>query len=219
MDLFVEIDRYIDGLFAPQDVALAFALAEARAEGLPAIQISAGQGKLLYLLAKLAGARRILEIGTLGGYSTIWLGRALPADGFMVTLELEPAHARVAAKSLHRARLLEQVELMVGPALESLETLVSRGADPFDLVFLDADKGNYSNYFRSIMRLVRPGSLILADNVIRAGAVADPGADDPAAVGAREFNALIAADPRLEAVVMQQVGVKGHDGMALARVK
>ncbi|HZZ90368.1 MAG TPA: O-methyltransferase [Caulobacteraceae bacterium] len=219
MERFGEIDGYIDRLFAPDDPALAFALAEARAEGLPAIQISAGQGKLLYLLAKLAGARRILEIGTLGGYSTIWLGRALPPSGFLVTLELEPAHARVAAKSLHRAGLLERVELMVGPALSSLETLAGRGVDSFDLVFLDADKVNYSNYFRSIMPLVRPGSLILADNVIRGGAVTDPATDDPSAIGARDFNALIAADDRLEAIVVQQVGVKGHDGLAIARVK
>ena len=218
-ELFVTLDRYIDGLFAPEDEALAFAVEEARAEGLPPIQVSAGQGKLLYLLAKLVGARRILEVGTLGGYSAIWLARALPADGFMVTLELEPAHARVAAKSLHRARLLEQVELIVGPALESLPTLVERGVDPFDLVFLDADKVNYTNYFNSIMRMVRPGSLILADNVIRAGTILAPRDDDPSAGAARDFNAMIAADQRLEAIVVQQVGIKGHDGLAICRVK
>jgi len=218
-DLFVTIDRYIDGLFAPEDEPLKAALAEARAEGLPPIQVSPGQGKLLYLLAKLVGARRILEVGTLGGYSTIGLARALPADGFMVTLELDPAHARVAAKSLHRARLLEQVELIVGPALESLPTLVARGAGPFDVVFLDADKVNYPNYYVSIMQMVRPGSLILADNVIRAGTVLDPQDDDPSAGAARDFNAMIAADERLEAIVLQQVGIKGHDGLAIARVK
>jgi predicted O-methyltransferase YrrM len=218
-DLFVTIDRYIDGLFAPEDEPLKAALAEAHAEGLPRIQVSPGQGKLLYLLAKLVGARRILEVGTLGGYSTIWLARALPADGFMVTLELDPAHARVAAKSLHRARVLEQVELIVGPALESLPTLVARGEGPFDVVFLDADKVNYPNYYVSIMQMVRPGSLILADNVIRAGTVLDPQDDDPSAGAARDFNAMIAADPRLEAIVLQQVGIKGHDGLAIARVR
>jgi predicted O-methyltransferase YrrM len=218
-DLFITIDGYIDGLFAPEDEALTAAVEEARAEGLPQIQVSAGQGKLLYLLAKLVGARRILEIGTLGGYSAIWLARALPADGFMVTLELEPAHARVAAKSLHRAGLLEQVELIVGPALESLPTLADRGVDPFDLVFLDADKVNYPNYFKSIMRMVRPGSLILADNVIRAGTILHPRDNDPSAGAARAFNAMIAADERLEAIVIQQVGIKGHDGLAIARVK
>jgi caffeoyl-CoA O-methyltransferase len=218
-DLFVALDRYIDDLFAPEDDALLAAVAEARAEGLPQIQVSPGQGKLLYLLARLVGARRILEVGTLGGYSTIWLARALPDDGFMVTLELEPAHARVAAKSLHRAGLLERVELMVGPALESLPTLAARGVDPFDVVFLDADKVNYPNYYASIMRIVRPGSLILADNVIRAGTVLDPTDDDPSSGAARAFNAMIAADERLEAIVLQQVGVKGHDGLAIARVK
>ena len=218
-DLFVALDRYIDALFAPEDPALTAALEEARIEGLPQIQVSAGQGKLLYLLAKLVGARRILEVGTLGGYSAIWLARALPEGGFMVTLELEPAHARVAAKSLHRAGLLEKVELIVGPALESLPTLADRGVDPFDLVFLDADKVNYANYFRSIMRMVRPGSLILADNVIRAGTVLDPKDDDPSAGAARDFNAMIAADTRLEAIVLQQVGIKGHDGLAIMRVK
>jgi predicted O-methyltransferase YrrM len=218
-DLFVTIDGYIDALFAPEDEALRAAVAEARSEGLPQIQVSPGQGKLLYLLAKLAGARRILEVGTLGGYSAIWLARALPADGFMVTLELEPAHARVAAKSLHRAGLLEKVELIVGPALESLPTLADRGVDPFDVVFLDADKVNYPNYFRSIMRMVRSGSLILADNVIRAGTILAPRDDDPSAGAARDFNAMIAADGRLEAIVLQQVGIKGHDGLAIARVK
>ena len=154
-DLFVTIDGYIDALFAPEDEALRAAVAEARSEGLPQIQVSPGQGKLLYLLAKLAGARRILEVGTLGGYSAIWLARALPPDGFMVTLELEPAHARVAAKSLHRAGLLEKVELIVGPALESLPTLADRGVDPFDVVFLDADKVNYPNYFRVQHQIAR----------------------------------------------------------------
>jgi predicted O-methyltransferase YrrM len=218
-DLFVDLDRYIDDLFAPEDAALRGAVAESRAGGLPQIQVSAGQGKLLYLLAKLVGARRILEIGTLGGYSAIWLARALPDDGFLMTLELEPAHAKVAAKSLAHAGLLEKVELVVGSALESLPRLADRGEGPFDLVFLDADKVNYSNYFVSIMRMVRPGSLILADNVIRAGAVLDPRDDDPSAGAARDFNAMIAADGRLEAIVIQQVGIKGHDGLAIARVK
>ena len=218
-DLFVVLDRYIDDLFAPEDQALQAAVAEARNEGLPQIQVSAGQGKLLYLLAKLVGARRILEIGTLGGYSAIWLARALPDDGFMVTLELEPVHAKVAAKSLAQAGLLEKVELIVGSALESLPRLADRGEGPFDLVFLDADKVSYGAYFKSIMRMVRPGSLILADNVIRAGTVLNPQDDDPSAGAARDFNAMIAADDRLEAIVIQQVGIKGHDGLAIARVK
>ena len=217
--LWAAVDDYTTDLLMPADPALEAALAASDAAGLPAIGVSPSQGKLLMLLAQLAGASRILEIGTLGGYSTIWLARALPVDGFMVTLELEPAHAKVAAKSLAHAGLLERVELIVGSALESLPRLADRGEGPFDLVFLDADKVNYSNYFTSIMRMVRPGSLILADNVIRAGTVLDPRDDDPSAGAARDFNAMIAADARLEAIVVQQVGIKGHDGLAIARVK
>jgi predicted O-methyltransferase YrrM len=218
-DLFVALDRYIDGLFAPEDAALTAALADASAAGLPPIQVSAGQGKLIYLLAKLVGARRILEVGTLGGYSTIWLARALPADGQLITLELERRHAEVAGRNVARAGLAEKVEIIVGPALESLPALAERAAGPFDLVFLDADKVNYPSYFKEIMRMVRPGALILGDNVIRAGTVLDPRPEDPSAGAARDFNALLAADERLEAVVIQQVGVKGHDGLAIARVK
>jgi predicted O-methyltransferase YrrM len=218
-DLFVTLDGYIDGLFAPDDPVLTAALADADAAGLPAIQVSAGQGKFLYLLAKLVGARRILEVGTLGGYSTIWLGRALPEGGRLVTLELERRHADVAAGNVERAGLAENVEIIVGSALENLPALAARGQPPFDLVFLDADKVNYPAYFLQIMRMVRPGSLILADNVIRAGTVLKPRPEDPSAGAAREFNAMLAADERLEAIVLQQVGVKGHDGIAIARVK
>ena len=218
-DLFVRLDGYIDGLFAPEDPVLTQALADARAAGLPEIQVSAGQGKFLYMLAKLSGARRILEIGALGGYSTLWLARALPEGGRMVTLELERRHAEVAAGNIERAGLADKVEVIVGPALESLPALAARSQVPFDLVFLDADKVNYPAYFREVMRMVRPGALILADNVIRAGTVLDPQPNDPSAGAARDFNAMIAADPRLESIVLQQVGVKGHDGLAISRVK
>jgi predicted O-methyltransferase YrrM len=218
-ELFVTLDGYIDGLFAPEDPVLSAALADAQAAGLPEIQVSPGQGKFLYLLAKLVGARRILEVGTLGGYSSIWLARALPEGGRMVTLELERRHADVAAGNLERARLADKVEIVVGPALESLPALAARSPVPFDLVFLDADKVNYPAYFQQIMRMTRPGSLILADNVIRAGTVLNPRPSDPSAGAAREFNAMIAADPRLESIVLQQVGVKGHDGLAISRVK
>jgi predicted O-methyltransferase YrrM len=218
-ELFVTLDGYIDGLFAPEDPVLTAALADAQAAGLPEIQVSPGQGKFLYLLAKLAGARRILEVGTLGGYSTLWLARALPEGGRMVTLELERRHADVAAGNIARAGLAEKVEIIVGPALESLPTLAARSQIPFDLVFLDADKVNYPAYFQAIMRMVRPGALILADNVIRAGTVLNPRPEDPSAAAARDFNAMIAADPRLESIVLQQVGVKGHDGLAISRVK
>ena len=218
-ELFVTLDGYIDGLFAPEDPVLTAALADADAGGLPEIQVSPGQGKFLYLLAKLAGARRILEVGTLGGYSTIWLARALPEGGRLVTLELERRHADVAAGNVERAGLVEKVEIIVGPALDSLPALAARSQIPFDLVFLDADKVNYSAYFREIMKMARPGMLILADNVIRAGTVLNPQPNDPSAGAARDFNAMIAADPRLESIVLQQVGVKGHDGIAISRVK
>ncbi len=218
-DLFTTIDGYIDGLFAPEDDALKAALADAKAAGLPQIQVSAGQGKLLYLLAKLVGARRILELGTLAGYSTIWLARALPADGRLVTLEFDPKHAGVARGNLARAGLAEKAEVVVGAALDTLPGVVDRTDAPFDLAFLDADKVNYSNYFPHLMRGLRPGGLLLADNVIRAGTVLAPKDSDPSAGAARAFNALVAADPRLEAIVLQQVGVKGHDGLAIARVK
>ena len=216
-DIFTQVDRYIDDLFAPEDAALTGALERSRAAGLPEIQISAGQGKFLYLLAKLVGARNILELGTLGGYSTIWLARALPEGGKLTTLEYEPHHAEVARANIAAAGLADKVEVVVGAALDTLPGVIDAADAPFDLVFVDADKANYPNYFHQIMRGVRPGALILGDNVIRRGGVLDPGRDINSA-GARAFNALIAADPRLEAVVLQQVGIKGHDGLAVARV-
>jgi len=217
-DIFTRVDRYIDDLFAPEDAALTGALERSRAGGLPDIQVSAGQGKFLYLMAKLVGARRILELGTLAGYSTIWLARALPADGRLTTLEFDPHHAEVARANLAVAGLADKVEVVVGAALDTLPGVIDRADAPFNLVFVDADKVNYPNYFNQIMRGVRSGSLILGDNVIRRGGVLDPATKDPNAAGARAFNALIAADPRLEAVVLQQVGIKGHDGLAVARV-
>jgi predicted O-methyltransferase YrrM len=218
-ELLTQVDRYIDALFAGEDAHLAAALAQSRAAGLPDIQISAGQGKFLYLLAKITGARRILELGTLGGYSTIWLARALPPDGQLVTLEYEPRHAEVARANLARTGVAHKVEVVVGPALDTLPGVIERAGAPFDLVFLDADKVNYSNYLRLVMAAVRSGSVILADNVVRQGAVLDPAPADESAAAARDFNVLLAADDRLEAVILQQVGVKGHDGLAIARVR
>jgi predicted O-methyltransferase YrrM len=218
-DLFNRVDRYIDALFIADDPPLTSALEASRAAGLPDIQVSAGQGKFLYLLAKMTGARRILELGTLGGYSTIWLARALPPDGALVTLEYEPRHAAVARGNLARAGVADKVEVVVGPALSTLPGVIERAAAPFDLVFLDADKVNYSNYLRLIMGAVRSGSVILADNVVRGGAVAEATPGDPSAAAARDFNALLAGDDRLEAVILQQVGIKGHDGLAIARVR
>jgi predicted O-methyltransferase YrrM len=216
-ELFSAVDRYIDGLFAVEDEALKEAAAASKAAGLPEIQVSAGQGKFLYLLARLAGARRILELGTLGGYSTIWLARALPDDGKLVTLEYEARHAEVAKANLARAGLAGKVEVMVGAALDTLPVVIHQADAPFDFVFIDADKINYPAYLKQVMRVVRPGSLILADNVIRGGGVLAP--RDSASFATNAFNAAIASEDRLEAVILQQVGVKGHDGLAIARVK
>jgi predicted O-methyltransferase YrrM len=215
---FEAIDDYICRHFVPPDPMLDAALRAAEEAGLPRIQISAVQGKLLYLLAKIAGARRILEIGTLGGYSTIWLGRALPPDGTLITLELDPRHAEVAGANLARAGLSDRVEIMVGPAMESLRALHAREETPFDLVFLDADKGGYAAYLQWALRLSRPGAVIAADNVVRGGDILDPDSTDASVLGVRAFNAALAAEPRLEAVILQQVGAKGYDGLALARV-
>jgi predicted O-methyltransferase YrrM len=218
-NLFETVDAYIDGLFAAEDEALTAALAKARAAGLPQIQVSPGQGKLIYLLAKLVGARRILEIGALAGYSTIWLARALPVGGRLVTLEAEPKHADIAIANIAHAGLSDRVSVVVGPARDTLPGVMAAEAEPFDLVFIDADKVSYPVYLDLVMQKVRSGSLILADNVVRAGAVLAPQPHDPSAAAVRAFNQWIADDPRLEAIVLQQVGVKGHDGLAIARVR
>jgi predicted O-methyltransferase YrrM len=181
--------------------------------------VSALQGSLLALLARLRGARRILELGTLGGYSTIWLARTLPAGGRLVTLERDAHHAEVARAAIAAAGLGDVVDLRVGPALETLPRLAGEGAGPFDLVFVDADKAANPEYLRWALVLGAPGTLIVADNVVRGGAVLDPPDDDPAARGARRFLELLAAEPRVSATVVQTVGAKGHDGFALALVK
>ena len=214
-----DIDRYIDDLFVPADAALTSTLASIEASGMPAIQVSAGQGKFLYLLARIVGARRILELGTLAGYSTIWLARALPADGRLLTLEFSAQHAAVARENLERAGCSDRVEVIVGPALQTLAALVARQEPAFDLVFIDADKVNYRAYLDWSLSLTRSGSLIIADNVVRGGAVLAPPPEDEMAISARDFNLALAAEPRVEAIVLQQVGRKGHDGMALARVR
>ena len=216
-ELWTAVDDTIEALFLPDDPALSAALADSAAAGFPEIAVSPAQGKLLMILARAAGARRILEIGTLGGYSAIWLARALPPDGRLVTLELNPLHAEVAQANLARAGLAERVEVRVGPAVESLRQLAAEGAPPFDLVFIDADKPSYVAYLEGALPLARPGALLIADNVVRHGRILDPG-DDANAQGARDFNERLAADPRLSAVVLQTVGSKGHDGLAIAVV-
>ena len=208
------VDGYLAELLVGDDPALAAALAANAAAGLPAIDVSPLQGKLLHLLARIAGARRILEIGTLGGYSTIWLARALPAGGRLVTLEAERRHAEVARANIARAGLADRVELIPGPALVTLPTLEG----PFDLVFIDADKRSNPDYLAWALRLTRPGAVIVCDNVIRDGAITDAASRDPGVVGTRRFLDALAADPRLAATVVQTVGAKGWDGFAIAIV-
>ncbi len=212
------VDRYLGEEFVPSDPVLDAALRESSAAGLPSIQVSPLQGRLLQVLAEAVRARRILEIGTLGGYSTICLARGLAADGRLLSLELSPHHAEVARRNLARAGLDDRVEIRVGPALDSLARLGAAGEEPFDLVFIDADKTSYPQYLDWSLRLTSAGSLIVADNVVRQGGVADPGTRDPSNVGIRAFLHRLANEPRVNATVIQTVGSKGHDGFALGVV-
>jgi len=212
------VDEYLDGLFVGQDEALEAALQASREAGLPPINVSPTQGKLLNLLARAIGARAILEVGTLGGYSTIWMARALPPDGRLVTLEIDDRHAEVARANLARAGLAQRVEVRLGRALDSLQRLADEGAGPFGLVFIDADKPNISEYFDWAVRLTRPGSLIVVDNVVRDGAVIDARSRDASVQGVRRLNELMSSEPRVSATVIQTVGAKGYDGFALALV-
>lgn len=210
------VDNYITArLVRPDDVFRA-ALAANKAAGLPAIDVSPLQGKFLHLIARIAGARRILEIGTLGGYSTIWLAGALPADGVVVTLEANLRHAAVARANFARAGLAARIDLREGPALETLPRLAAEGTGPFDLIFIDADKENNPAYLTWATRLGRPGSVIVGDNVVREGALLSAGNPDPSVQGVRRFFDLLANEPRLNATAIQTVGVKGWDGFALA---
>jgi predicted O-methyltransferase YrrM len=212
------VDDYLTDLVVRPDKALLAAQESASAAGLPPIAVAPNQGKLLHLLATLAGARTILEIGTLGGYSTIWLARALPEEGSLVTLEIDPRHAEVAGVNIERAGLADRVEVRVGPALDTLPVLAAEGRGPFDLIFIDADKPGNADYFRWALRLSRPGSLIVVDNVVRGGSIVDEGSDNPAVQGTRRVLDAIAAEPRVSATVIQTVGSKGHDGLAIALV-
>jgi predicted O-methyltransferase YrrM len=209
------IDRYISDLLIAPDPALTDALAASERAGLPAIAVSPPQGKLLHLLARIHGARRILEVGTLGGYSTIWLARALPAGGRLVTLELDPGYARVASENISRAGLGDVVEVRVGPALDGLESLRAECVEPFDLTFIDADKKTTPEYFDVALGLSRPGGVIVVDNVVRGGALVDPDSDDEGARGMRRFHAQLATRTGLSATTIQTVGSKGYDGFTL----
>ena len=217
-DQWTTVDNYLTQTLVGEDAALTAAVRDSERAGLPAIQVAPNQGKLLHLLARMIGARSILEIGTLGGYSTIWMARALPPGGRLVTLEAEPKHAEVARANFARAGLAGVIDLRLGRALDTLPQIAAEGLGPFDLFFIDADKPSIPEYFDWALRLSHPGSLILVDNVVRKGAVADPASEDPNVQGVRRFNERVAKEPRVSATTLQTVGVKGYDGIAFALV-
>lgn len=217
--LWTAVDDYLCAQLVTEDDALKQALLDSRTAGLPDIAVAPNQGKMLNLFARLIGARRILEIGTLGGYSTIWLARALPEDGQLVTCEYNAKHAEVAERNIARAGLANKVEIRVGPALHSLPLLQAQEHPPFDLVFIDADKQNNDNYVRWALKLTRPGSLIVIDNVVRGGRVIEADTTDEMVEGVRRMYALLANEPRLDATAIQTIGTKGYDGFALALVR
>jgi predicted O-methyltransferase YrrM len=212
------VDEYFGTLLLPPDDALDEAIAESASAQLPPISVAPNQGKMLELLARMQGSRRILEIGTLGGYSTIWLARALPSDGSLVTLELEPRHAEVARSNIDRAGLGAAVDIRVGPAAKSLQDLIEEGTEPFDFIFIDADKESYPTYFELSLQLSRAGTVMVADNVVRGGEVVDPTSSDERVQGTRTFVEAVAANDRVEGTAIQTVGSKGYDGFALLLV-
>ncbi|WP_338181199.1 O-methyltransferase [Candidatus Dormiibacter inghamiae] len=219
LDPWQAVDEYLGQRLLPADPVLEEALRSAAAAGLPEIAVSPAQGKFLHLLARICRARRVLELGTLGGYSTIWLARALPADGTLITLEAQPAFAEVARTNIARAGLADRVEIVVGAALDTLPNLKERAQDPFDFVFIDADKPNSLEYVRWALQLSGPGSVIVLDNVVRQGALADPTTSDENVVGMRRVFDFLPTEPRLSAAALQTVGVKGYDGFALLLVQ
>jgi predicted O-methyltransferase YrrM len=210
------IDQYISEICSTTDPVMEAVLSNSAAGGLPAINVSPNQGKMLHLLARMHGAKKILEIGTLGGYSTIWMARALPGDGRLITLEFEPKHAEIARKNIAHAAFAEQVTIHVGPAIDTLPKLVSEG--PFDFVFVDADKQSTAEYFTWALKLTRPGSVIIVDNVVRDGEIINPDSADPGVAGVRRFNELLRHEKRVSATAIQTVGSKGYDGFALLLV-
>jgi len=216
-EVWSNVERYISEALVHSDAALEATLSASDAAGVPSINVAPNQGKLLHMLALMVGAKRILEIGTLGGYSTIWMARALPEDGQLVTLEVDPKHASLARRNVDAAGVGPIVEIQLGKALDLLPALASRG--PFDLIFIDADKTNTVPYFDWALTLARPGSLIVVDNVVRKGAVADPSSSDKDVQGMRRFYARLAGERRVTATAIQTVGSKGYDGFAIAIVK
>lgn len=216
---WADVDRYLTDAFIGPDPHLAAALADSTAAGLPEIHVSAPQGKLLHLLARMHGARKVLELGTLAGYSTIWLARAIPGDGSVITLESDPHHAAVAQKNLQRAGVGGKVQIRIGPALQTLPKLAAEGHAPFDFIFIDADKPSTPDYFAWALKLSRVGSVIVVDNVVRDGNVTDASSSDPAVQGIRRFIQEAGKDPRVTLTAIQTVGAKGYDGFALAIVQ
>jgi len=218
-ELWADVDTYTNGLLIPADTSLIGALEDSTKAGLRAINVAPNQGKLLMILAKSFHAKKILEIGTLGGYSTIWLARALPEEGHLITLELDPTCAEVATANIARAGLSKRVELRVGKALESLPKLEAEGKGPFDLVFIDANKDDNAEYFEWALKLSHPGSMIIVDNVVRKGAVVESDSEDPDVIGTRRLFERMSTEKRVDATVIQTVGSKGHDGLAFAYVR
>jgi caffeoyl-CoA O-methyltransferase len=218
-ELFIRVDDYISGLFISEDDALTAATTSIREAGIGDMSISPVQGSFLQLLVKLTRAGKILELGTFAGYSTIWLARGLPEQGRLITLEFNPVHADMAEKNIRRAGLDEKVDLRIGKAIELLPELAKESVGPFDLIFIDADKPPYAEYFEWALKLSRPGTLIIFDNVIRDGKVLDPNSADAAVIGVQRLNKMLAADQRVTATIMTTVGLKDYDGMAIALVK
>ena len=217
-DTWAAVDLYFADLLVQADPALDAAMQACEAAGLPPISVSPCMGKLLHLLTRIHRVRRILEIGTLGGYSTIWMARALPADGRVLTLEADPRHAEIARANIARAGISHLVDVRLGPALETLPRLEAEGSSPFDMIFIDADKPSTPEYFAWALQLSRPGSLIIVDNVVRNGAVVDGTSHDASVQGMRRFAAMLASEPRVSATAIQTVGAKGYDGFAIALV-
>lgn len=217
-DLWSAVDAYFSGALGIEDAVLDAALRASREAGLPPINVAPNQGRLLMMLAQACASRRILEVGTLGGYSTIFLARALPEGGSLISLEIDPHHAQVARANIERAGLADRVEIRIGPAIESLDRMRTEGAGPFDFVFIDADKPGNADYFQAALAMSHPGTLVVVDNVVRNGSVADTTSADPAVEGVRRLNRLLAAESRVTATAVQTVGVKGYDGFVLARV-
>lgn len=217
-ELWTAVDNYIADLFIPPDPVLERAIKVSDAVGLPGYNVSPTQGKLLQILAQVQGAQNILEIGTLGGYSTIWLARALPAKGHLLSLEINPKHVKIATDNIKRAGLSSKVKIRLGKALDILPKLVAEGGKPFDFIFIDADKENSPAYFSWTLKLSRPGSLIIIDNVIRHGEIIDAKSEDPSVQGIRRLNQQLAKDSNVNAIEIQMVGCKGYDGFAIVRV-